>query len=97
MRLEVVFHDKREFEKWLASIGLDRALRVGLALERTAHFGGSWYGMPVVRYLGERLYEIRVGGDRVYFSQQGGAMTVLTAGSKDSQRLDIRRARRRLA
>jgi putative addiction module killer protein len=94
--MQIEFHDEREFERWLFGIGNERASRVSHAIRRAAELGGSWAGLPLVRYLGAGLYEVRRGGDRVYFQQSRHALTILTAGRKDTQDRDIARARRRM-
>lgn len=94
MRIE--FHDERAFERWLASLAPERAGRVVEKLVYVAEHDGSRIGMPLVRGLGHGLHELRVAGLRRYFTERDGAITVLAAGRKDTQQLDIARARRRL-
>jgi putative addiction module killer protein len=94
MRIE--FHDGSEYRKWLRSIGDDAAGRVAGKVEFVASLGGIRVGLPLVRSLGHGLFELRVSIYRVYFTQTGPALLILTTGVKDTQVRDIARARRRL-
>lgn len=66
-------------------------------LRYAAALDGPALGMPLIRSLGGRLYELRVSTHRVYFVVTTDAMHVLASGNKDTQERDIDRARRRLA
>jgi putative addiction module killer protein len=96
MELEVDFHDEREFERWLRRTGGGNPGRIAGKLALVASHGGAQVGMPLVRVLGAGLHELRVDGWRVYFVQDPRTLTVLCAGTKDTQRRDIDRARRRM-
>jgi putative addiction module killer protein len=92
--VEVSFHDVREFEKWLRSIDSPHSGRIVDKL-RFVHRGGPTIGLPLVRTFGGGLSELRVDKYRVYFVRDGSQIHVVAAGSKDTQRRDISRARRR--
>ena len=95
MRIE--FHNEREIEKWFRAIGRREGGRVAGKLALVADLGGAAAGMPLVRLLGSRLYEIRVSKFRVYFVETDEILTVLAAGEKDTQQRDIARARGRMS
>jgi putative addiction module killer protein len=97
MRVEVVFHNERAFERWLRRTGGDGPGRIAGKIALVAEHGGAVVGMPLVRSLGGDLHEIRITTWRIYFAQEGAEMTVLCAGTKDTQQRDIARARGRMA
>lgn len=96
MELEVVFHDEREFERWLRRTGGVNPGRIAGKVALVATQGGAIVGTPTVRSIGNGLHEIRVGVWRVYFVRRDGSLVILCAGSKDTQHRDIARARRRI-
>jgi putative component of toxin-antitoxin plasmid stabilization module len=53
--------------------------------------------MPLVRFLGAGLHELRVSKFRVYFVYGPETLHVLAQGEKDTQVRDIARARRRIS
>lgn len=93
--MEIGFHDEHEFDKWLTALAPEpRDLVLAKLLLLREH--GIAIGMPLVRRITAGLHELRVGGNRVYFTQVGGTIHVLTQGRKDTQARDIERARRRM-
>ena len=56
---------------------------------------GPTLGMPLVRRLGDDLFELRISKYRVYFKVGDGSIVVLACGEKDTQSRDIARARGR--
>lgn len=58
--------------------------------------GGVAVGMPLVRQLDTWLWELRIGKYRMYFSVEENVAQFYVYGDKDSQRRDIRLARKRM-
>jgi putative addiction module killer protein len=93
--MEVVITNPREWKRWTSRLSSSARADVARKLLAVA---AQWpLGMPLVRDLNDGLHEVRCGGGiRVYLTQVGHALHVLTAGHKDTQQRDIERARRRM-
>ena len=93
--MDVTFYGTGEFEKWVRSLDRVNSARVLGKLRFVATLGGPALGMPLVRALGDRLYELQVDKYRISFTVAASSMLVLAAGEKDTQPRDLDRARRR--
>jgi putative addiction module killer protein len=82
------------FEKWYKKLDPKNRARVYRRLERLEYYGefGSYRTLPGPHHLMELKFH-RGAGYRIYGALGGGMFIVLLAGSKSSQKQDIKLAR----
>lgn len=82
--MKVAITDPREWARWTRRLAPSARADVARKLLAVA---AQWpVGLPLMRTLGGNLFEVRCGrGLRVYLTEAGGKLYVLTAGRKDTE------------
>lgn len=86
MRVEIR-HEERELGRWARKVSQTDLALIKRKVEMLRQHGLT--GLPLIRRLEARLYELRVGKYRLYFTVQDDRAYFLAYGDKDSQPRDI--------
>lgn len=94
MTFSIKYSDKKNFEKWFDSLPADVA---GAVLEKLRRLESGQKNL--LKSLGDGLYELRIfqrPGYRIYGTFASSTFVIIGYGTKDSQKRDIRRAKRQI-